>query len=100
MFHDQGLHECEVGDITTLTVATARLPILNPLVCTTHFVEDAEQCIKNTDADNGGSPQPDKNGNQLMIYPCAKNKEINGEEYRKGSPDKIEMRLHRVRLIK
>lgn len=79
-----------------LTVVTASLAILYPFVCATHFVENAEQGIKNTDADNGGSPQPDKNGNQLMIDPCAKNKDIDGEEYRKGRPDKIEMRLHGV----
>jgi hypothetical protein len=79
---------------------TATLPILYPLVRTTHFVKNAEQCIEDTYADNGWSPQPDKNGNQFMMYPCAKNKDIDGKENRKGGPDKIKMRFHRVRLIK
>jgi len=83
-----------------LTVVTATLTILYPLVSTTHFVKNAEQCIENAHTDNGGSPQPDKNGNQLMVYPCSKNKDIDGKENRKGGPDKIKMRFHRVRLIK
>ena len=94
MFHNQILPDCERGECIILTVVTATLPILYPLVSTAHFVENAEQCIENTYADNGRSPQPDKNGHQLMIYSGTKNKKIDGEEYRKGCPDKIEMRLH------
>ncbi len=82
-----------------LTIMTT-LSFFYTLVSTAHFIENTEQGIKNTHADNCRRPQSYKNSNQLMVYPCAKNKHVNGKQYRKRCSDKIIMRLHTLSLIK
>jgi hypothetical protein len=81
-----------------LTVVAAGLPILNALVCATHFIENTEQGIENANTDDGRRPQADKNGNQLMIHTCTENEDINGEEYRQRRSYKVVVRLHTLRI--
>ncbi len=78
----------------------ATLAILNTLVGTAHLVKDTEQGIENADTDDCWGPQPDKDGNQLVIDPFAKNKDVDREQYRKRCSYKIVKRLHIMNLIK
>jgi hypothetical protein len=73
----------------------ACLPLLYSLVRAAHFVENAKQGIENTETYYGWRPEPDKNGNQLVVGRCTENEDIDREQDGKPCRNEVVERFHR-----